>query len=154
MQDLAGPLPGGNYDGFLLADQRKDFRGERSVVVRPLGELEAEIMDRLWTWGRPATARDVLSDLNRSRPIAYSTVKTVADILFRKGMLRREKEGRAWVYEPTQTRQQYTASLMQDALGSSPDPAGALVSFVKQISPGEVDALRAALRAAKRGDVT
>ncbi len=111
-------------------------------------------MDRLWTWGRPATARDVLSDLNRSRPIAYSTVKTVADILFRKGMLRREKEGRAWVYEPTQTRQQYTASLMQDALGSSPDPAGALVSFVKQISPGEVDALRAALRAAKRGDVT
>jgi predicted transcriptional regulator len=118
--------------------------------VRPLGELEAEIMNRLWTWGRPATARDVLIDINKERPVAYSTVKTVADILYRKGMLRREKEGRAWVYEPTCTRQQYTAALMQEALGSSPDPAGALVSFVEQISADEADALRSALRAAKR----
>jgi predicted transcriptional regulator len=54
------------------------------------------------------------------------------------------------VYEPTCTRQQYTAALMQEALGSSPDPAGALVSFVEQISADEADALRSALRAAKR----
>lgn len=107
-------------------------------------------MHRLWAWGRPATARDVLVDLNKKRPIAYSTVKTVADILFRKGLLTREKEGRAWVYEPTLTRQQYTAALMQQALGGNPDPAGALVSFVEQISPEEVEALRSALRAAKR----
>ncbi|MEE1798016.1 BlaI/MecI/CopY family transcriptional regulator [Streptomyces sp. NPDC101062] len=118
--------------------------------MRQLGELEAEIMHRLWAWGRPATARDVLTDLNKKRPLAYSTVKTVADILYRKGMLRREKEGRAWVYEPTGTRQQYTAALMQDALGGNPDPAGALVSFVEQITPEEADALRAALRTAKR----
>jgi predicted transcriptional regulator len=117
--------------------------------VRQLGELEAEIMNRLWSWGRPATARDVLSDLNKQRPIAYSTVKTVADILVRKGMLRREKQDRAWLYEPTCTRQQYTASLMQEALGGNPDPAGALVSFVEQISADEAQALRAALRRAK-----
>lgn len=118
--------------------------------MRQLGELEAEIMHRLWAWGRPATARDVLTDLNKKRPIAYSTVKTVADILYGKGMLRREKDGRAWVYEPTCTRQQYTAALMQQALGSNPDPAGALLSFVEQMSPDEADALRAALRTAKR----
>ncbi|GAA3644210.1 BlaI/MecI/CopY family transcriptional regulator [Streptomyces sp. S1A] len=118
--------------------------------MRPLGELEAEIMNRLWTWGRPATARDVLVDLGRTRSIAYSTVKTVAEILHRKGLLRREKQGRAWLYEPTCTRQQYTASLMQDALGDNPDPAGALLSFVERMSADEVDALRSALRAAKR----
>ncbi|WP_405611986.1 BlaI/MecI/CopY family transcriptional regulator [Streptomyces sp. NBC_01508] len=118
--------------------------------MRQLGELEAEIMHRLWSWGRPTTARDVLTDINTQRPIAYSTVKTVADILYRKGMLRREKEGRAWLYEPTCTRQQYTAALMQEALGGNPDPAGALLSFVEQISPGEADALREALRVAKR----
>ncbi|MCL7379956.1 BlaI/MecI/CopY family transcriptional regulator [Streptomyces sp. NPDC057539] len=122
--------------------------------MRQLGELEAEIMHRLWAWGRPATARDVLTDLNKKRPIAYSTVKTVADILYRKGMLRREKENRAWVYEPTCTRQQYTAALMQEALGGNPDPAGALVSFVEQITPQEADALRAALRTAKRRNET
>ncbi|MEV8416380.1 BlaI/MecI/CopY family transcriptional regulator [Streptomyces niveus] len=118
--------------------------------MRQLGELEAEIMNRLWSWGRPATARDVLTDINTRRPVAYSTVKTVADILYRKGMLRREKEGRAWLYEPTCTRQQYTAALMQEVLGGNPDPAGALLSFVERISPGEADALREALRVAKR----
>lgn len=122
----------------------------RGAVVRQLGELEAEIMDRLWTWGRPATARDVVSDLNKHRQVAYSTVKTVAEILFRKGMLRREKEGRAWVYEPTCTRQQYTAGLMQEALGDATDPAGTLVSFVEQMSPDEVEVLRSALRTVKR----
>ncbi|AZK92858.1 MULTISPECIES: BlaI/MecI/CopY family transcriptional regulator [Streptomyces] len=118
--------------------------------MRQLGDLEAEIMDRLWNWGRPATAREVRDDLNRKRPIAYSTVKTVADILFTKGMLEREKEGRAWVYRATCTRQQYTAARMQDALDGNPDPAGVLLSFVEQISADEVQALRSALRAAKR----
>ncbi|MER7049730.1 BlaI/MecI/CopY family transcriptional regulator [Streptomyces jumonjinensis] len=118
--------------------------------MRQLGELEAEIMDRLWTWGRPATAREIRDDLNRKRPIAYSTVKTVAEILFGKGMLAREKDGRAWLYTAACTRQRYTAARMADALEGSPDPAGALLSFVEQISADEVQALRSALRAARR----
>ncbi|MFF4905827.1 BlaI/MecI/CopY family transcriptional regulator [Streptomyces sp. NPDC001260] len=118
--------------------------------MRQLGELEAEIMYRLWAWGRPASARDVLTDINKQRALAYSTVKTVADILHRKGMLTRQKEGRAWVYTPTCTRQQYTAALMQDALHDNPDPAGALASFLEQLSTAEVGALRSALRAVKR----
>ncbi|MFI7413595.1 BlaI/MecI/CopY family transcriptional regulator [Streptomyces sp. NPDC049627] len=118
--------------------------------MRQLGELEAEIMHRLWAWGRPASARDVLTDINKQRPLAYSTVKTVADILHRKGMLQRHKEGRAWVYTPTCTRQQYTASLMKEALGSNPDPAGTLVSFLEDMTPEETEALRSALRTVKR----
>lgn len=118
--------------------------------MRQLGGLEAEIMDRLWSWGRAATAREVRDDLNKQRPIAYSTVKTVADILFSKGLLSREKDGRAWLYQATCTRQQYTAARMHDALEGTPDPAGVLLSFVEQISAEEVHALRAALRAAKR----
>ncbi|MFE1310500.1 BlaI/MecI/CopY family transcriptional regulator [Streptomyces sp. NPDC058755] len=118
--------------------------------MRRLGDLEAEIMYRLWAWGRPASARDVLTDINKQRSLAYSTVKTVADILHHKGMLTRRKEGRAWVYTPTCTRQQYTAALMQDALDDNPDLAGALASFVEQMSTEEVDALRSALRAVKR----
>lgn len=118
--------------------------------MRQLGDLEAEIMDRLWNWGRPATARDVLNDLNKKRPIAYSTVKTVADILYRKGLLAREKSGRAWLYTVTCSRQQYTAARMQDALEGSPDTAGVLLSFVEQISTDEVEALRSALRSARR----
>lgn len=119
--------------------------------VRRLGELEAEIMDRLWAWQRPATVREIVDDINRGRRVAYTTVMTVADILHRKGWLRREKAGRAWLYEPVRSREEYTAGLMRDALGDSQDRPAALLRFVEVISDEDMDALDAALRAA-RGD--
>jgi Penicillinase repressor len=42
--------------------------------MRGFGDLEAVIMDRLWTWNRPATVREVLEDLQAYRDIAYTTV--------------------------------------------------------------------------------
>jgi len=53
--------------------------------MRQLGELEAVIMDRLWEWGRPALVREVLDDLRKDRPLAYTTVMTVMENLHRKG---------------------------------------------------------------------
>ncbi|UYQ60593.1 BlaI/MecI/CopY family transcriptional regulator [Streptomyces peucetius] len=120
--------------------------------MRRLGELEAEIMDRLWRWQTPSTVRRIVDDLNRSRPIAYTTVMTVADILHTKGWLRREKVGRAWVYEARQSREQYTAGLMQAALGDTENRQGALLHFVEHMSTEDVQALDAALRAVHRPD--
>lgn len=118
--------------------------------MRRLGELEAEIMDRLWGWQRPATVREVVDDINVTRPIAYTTVMTVADILHRKGWLRREKISRAWVYEPERSREEYTAGLMQDALGNTRDRQAALLRFVEHMSTEDQVALDAALRAVGR----
>ncbi|MFF4728713.1 BlaI/MecI/CopY family transcriptional regulator [Streptomyces mirabilis] len=117
--------------------------------MRRLGELEAEIMDRLWRWRRPATVRDIVDDINRTRPIAYTTVMTVANILQAKGwLLREQKEGRAWLYEPVRTREEYSAALMEDALGASEDRPVALAHFIDKMSPAEIAALRKALRGA------
>ncbi|MET9819644.1 MULTISPECIES: BlaI/MecI/CopY family transcriptional regulator [unclassified Streptomyces] len=118
--------------------------------MRRLGDLEAEIMDRLWRWGQPATVREIVNDINHIRPVAYTTVMTVADILHRKGLLRREKTGRAWLYEPVRSREEYTAALMQDALGNTEDRQAALQRFVEHMSPEDVSALAAALRAMGR----
>ncbi|MBP0456046.1 BlaI/MecI/CopY family transcriptional regulator [Streptomyces montanisoli] len=118
--------------------------------MRRLGDLEAEIMDRLWTWKRPATVREVVDDINRQRPIAYTTVMTVANILYNKGWLLRNKQGRAWLYAPVRSREAYTAALMEDALGTSEDRPAALAHFVEQMPDDEVAALRKALRAAGR----
>ena len=115
--------------------------------MRRLGELEAEIMDRLWRWRRPATVREVVDDINRTRPVAYTTVMTVANILHSKGwLLREEKEGRAWLYEPVRTREEYAAALMEDALETSEDRPVALTHFINKMAPGELAALRKALR--------
>ena len=72
--------------------------------MRQLGELEAVIMDRQWEWGRPALVREVVDDLREGRPLAYTTVMTVMENLYRKGRLRRCRDGRAWRYEPTGSR--------------------------------------------------
>ena len=53
--------------------------------MRRFGELEAVIMDRLWERGRPALVREMVNDLHEDRALAYTTVMTVMDNLYRKG---------------------------------------------------------------------
>ena len=117
--------------------------------MRRFGELEAVIMDRLWQRGSPALVRDVVEDLQRDRTVAYTTVMTVMENLHRKGWLRRERDGRAWRYEPTSSRSAYTAALMNEALGTSTDRRTALAHFVLQMSPHDVAMLQQALDQAR-----
>ena len=117
--------------------------------MRQLGELEAVIMDRLWEWGRPALVREVLDDLRKDRPLAYTTVMTVMENLHRKGWLRRDRDGRAWRYEPAGSRSGYTAALMSDALATSSDRRTALRHFALQMSPHDAALLREALGRAR-----
>ncbi|MFD7476112.1 BlaI/MecI/CopY family transcriptional regulator [Streptomyces sp. NPDC059837] len=114
--------------------------------MRRLGGLEAEIMDRLWAWDRPATVREVVDDINKTRPLAYTTVMAVTNILYTKGWLLRGKQGRAWLYAPVRSREAYAAALMEDGLGESKDRSAALLHFVENMSEEEVAALRRVLR--------
>lgn len=81
-----------------------------------LGTLERVVMDRLWSWGRPATVREVRDDLAEERDLAYTTVMTVMDNLHRKGELTRERHGRAYLYLPARSREDWSAGL----IGRSP----------------------------------
>ena len=114
-------------------------------MVRRFGDLESVIMDRLWSWNRPVTVRDVVDDLHTYREIAYTTVMTVMDNLHRKGALRRRKEGRAWRYEPAQSRDEYVAELLYSALDEAGDRGAALMRFVGRMRASEVEAIRRAL---------
>ncbi|MBV9094040.1 MAG: BlaI/MecI/CopY family transcriptional regulator [Streptosporangiaceae bacterium] len=117
--------------------------------MRQFGELEAVIMDRLWERGRPALVREIVEDMRPDRPLAYTTVMTVMENLYRKGWLRRHRDGRAWRYEPTGSRSGYTAALMSDALATSADRRTALAHFVLQMSPHDAELLRQALDQAR-----
>ncbi|MTE20390.1 BlaI/MecI/CopY family transcriptional regulator [Streptomyces sp. TRM43335] len=115
-------------------------------MPRQLGELEDAVMTRVWQWNRPVTVREVVEDLRRERPIAYTTVMTVMDNLREKGWLRREREGRAYRYEAVSTRAAYSAELMNEAWSASDNPAAALVAFFGKMSTEQTEALRDALR--------
>lgn len=103
-------------------------------------------MTRVWQWNRPVTVREVVEDVRRERPIAYTTVMTVMDNLREKGWLRREREGRAYRYEAVSTRAAYSAALMNEAWSTSDNPAAALVAFFGMMSTEQTEALRDALR--------
>jgi len=110
-----------------------------------LGQLEATVMERLWASESSVAVRDVLEDLQKGRAIAYTTVMTVLDNLHRKGMVTREKAGRAYRYRPAYTREEHTAALMEQVLAGSGDRGAALMHFVEQMPPDEIRRLRQAL---------
>ena len=117
--------------------------------VKGLGDLEADVVELVWALDRAVTVREVLAKLNVSRDLAYTTVMTVMDNLHRKGWLVREMVSRAYVYAAATSREQYSAQLMESALGASNDSGATLVHFVESMGADELAALRAALRTAK-----
>jgi predicted transcriptional regulator len=115
--------------------------------VTRLGELERAVMDVLWDAAIPpagVTVRDVAEAL-QDRGLAYTTVMTVLDRLAGKGMVERQREGRAWRYRPSASREAYIAQLMLDALDLSPSRDAALVRFARSVTGTEAEVLRAAL---------
>jgi predicted transcriptional regulator len=114
--------------------------------MRGFGELETVIMARVWQHGRPVTVRELFDELAGERAIAYTTVMTTMDNLHRKGWLTRVKEGKAYRYTATASREEYSARLMREALDGGGDTQAVLSHFVAQIDSGESEALRSVLR--------
>jgi len=115
--------------------------------MRGFGDLEGAIMEQVWSAGRPMLVREIQQALQPDR--AYNTVWTVTEILFRKGWLAREKEGRAYRYRATVSRDEYTGDLMGEALAASADRAAAFRRFAGRISADEAEELRQALEQAR-----
>ena len=118
--------------------------------VRAFGELEAAIMDQVWAAGRPVLVREIHDGLRPEREPAYNTVLTVVEILYRKGWLARDRDGRAYRYRPTASREDYTAGLMGEVFDTSTDRLATLRLFMERIDPAEADELRAMLDQARR----
>jgi predicted transcriptional regulator len=114
--------------------------------VRGFGDLEAVVMDRMWDRGGETMVREVLEDLQSQREIAYTTVMSTMDNLHRKGWLSRKRQGKAFLYWPSLTREEYSARLMRDALDGGGNPSLVLSHFLEQMSDEESATLRTALQ--------
>jgi predicted transcriptional regulator len=101
-------------------------------------------MAQLWSAAGPLTVRDVHDRLERE--LAYTTVMTVLGRLAKKGLVRQERDGKAYRYAAASSREQMAAEVMIDALGDvGEDRTAALVAFVDRVGPEEAAALRRAL---------
>lgn len=101
-------------------------------------------MDVLWESDNSLTVREVSARLP-DRSLAHTTVMTVLDRLAKKGFARRQRDGRAWRYCPSATREAYVAELMLTALDQTGDRTAALTRFARSVSGVEAEALRDAL---------
>ena len=101
-----------NIFKIALRGYRPTDRGIKQV----LGKLEAEVINILWQ--KPdQTVLEVEERLRRKREIAHTTVLTTLDRMHRKGYLTRQKQGKAFVYSPRHTREEFERGLAQEVLG-------------------------------------
>lgn len=113
--------------------------------MRGFGDLESVVMHRVWDRASPVTVRELFDGLRREREIAYTTVMSTMDNLHRKGCLSRVKDGKAYRYAATASREEYSARLMQEALAGGGDAEAVLTHFVARMDGQESEALRAVL---------
>jgi predicted transcriptional regulator len=115
-----------------------------------LGNLESAIMDVLWRADQPLKVRQVLDTLDTGKKLAYTTVMTVLDILHRKGWVERELDGKAYLYQPSLSRDEAAARALREVLESSGDPEAVLLHFASSVSDRESEVLRNGLRRKSR----
>ena len=119
------------------------FKSSHDVLRKSLGSLEREILSCCWA-RRELSVREACALL--PSPVAYTTVMTTMDRLFKKGLLSRRKVGRAFVYTAAATRDELegavAAELVEGLLNrSAGEPLPVLSSLVDAVSERDRDLL-------------
>jgi predicted transcriptional regulator len=113
------------------------------------------VLEALWAYGTPAAVRD----LQPSFPgVAYTTLMTTLDRLFRKGILGRQKVSRAFRYQPHLSKDQLQSHLASAALVTLMPDEGAdarpmlsmFVDAVCERNDGLLEELEALIRARRQ----
>jgi predicted transcriptional regulator len=125
------------------------WRGEGNVLTGRLGHLETDVMDIVWR-GAEVAVKDVQALL--VRPVAYTTVMTTLDRLYKKGYVRRRREGRAFVYSAALARHELqvtvTSGMLKDLIagGGATPVLSNLVDAVADGDNGLLDELERLIR--------
>lgn len=108
-------------------------------------EAELELMNILWESG-PSTVQGVVDQLPAYRPLAYTTVQTVLNVLHRKGGVRRKLCERAYHYEAAVSRFDAASNALHDLVdklfGGSPEQVVLAMVRSRQLSSQKLYELR------------
>lgn len=120
----ATPIPG---------NAKPDGQYTRRRSLLELAPLELDCMTALWLLGE-GTVREIRESLAPRRPRAYTTIMTIMDRLTQKGIVERQRTGRAWRYRANLSK--------EDAR------AHAVAQVVENFFDGSMEALLAQMAAA------
>jgi predicted transcriptional regulator len=127
----------------LSSTARPRRRGTAAQAFRSggseLGPLETKLLELLWARSGTLTVRHIHLAFPE---LAYTTVMTTLDRLYRKGLLLRHKCGRAFAYEPRCARNELLSELISghvtDLLGAAEESTVILSTLVRAV--GRTDA--------------
>jgi predicted transcriptional regulator len=131
------------------------FKSSHEMVETSLGGLERDVMALVWAHGE-ISVRDACERLDS--PVAYTTVMTTMDRLFKKRLLGRRKVGRAFVYHAAATQRELEGavagelmqSLLQDHGGEPLPLLSSLVDAVSERDRALLDDLERLIREKRR----
>jgi predicted transcriptional regulator len=111
------------------------FKSSREILENSLGALERGVMDLVWSRGE-VSVREACERFGQG--VAYTTVMTTMDRLFKKGLLTRRKVGRAFVYAAAASREAVEGAvateLVHSLLQREGEPLPVLSSLVDAVS--------------------
>ena len=120
---------------------------------KPLGNLELKVMSVVWNLHK-ATVREVKNALRRRKPLAYTTVLSVMQVLEKKGFLRHETLERKYVYYPKVSREEVVKSNIKHLANRLFDGSAELlvvnVLESQDLSPDELRRLKQLITAKER----
>ncbi|MFZ0638980.1 MAG: BlaI/MecI/CopY family transcriptional regulator [Candidatus Acidiferrales bacterium] len=132
-----------------------ESRNAADAGATALGRLERSVMEIVWSRGE-SSVRDVAAHL--ARPLAYTTVMTTLDRLYKKNLLDRRKEERAFRYSPRFSRDDWERKRADNLLAgflAGPQPSrdlliSCLVEAVGQYDEALLDELEKKIRAKRK----
>jgi len=132
------------------------FKSSQEILENSLGALERDVMELIWSRGE-INVRETCQLL--TTPVAYTTVMTTLDRLFKKGLLARRMVGRAFVYRAAATREELEGavaaelvqSLLQRDAGAPLPILSSLVDAVSDRDRALLDELERLIREKRRG---
>lgn len=92
----------------------RGFRRPREIACFALGKLERQVLEEIWRFGGEVSVRDVYRAFDER--IAYTTVMTTLDRLFKKNLLERRKDGRAFLYTAAIAREDFDQGIKADVI--------------------------------------
>ncbi len=119
-----------------------------------LGHLEQDILDLLWSSGE-ASGKEIFTAIRRTRGIALTTVLTVLERLWKKGLVIKEKGESVYLFRPVFTRDEFTKQVSCEFFKGlfELSTGGASASFVNMLAetdPVELDRLKALVESKKK----
>jgi len=102
--------------------------------VHSLGDLERKIMDIVWE-SKSCLGRDVLNIIEKDKKLAYTTVATILQRLYVKGLLERKASASGYIYSPRVSKEKYSKNIAKNFIDNFINSFGdtAIASFIEGI---------------------